>query len=323
MFPCDEPRPATSTLNHVAGETIANSFVAKIGGDGRVCIYSHATAHLVVDVNGQFERPTFQPLRPARLLDSRWGHETVDGRDEGIGRRTAGSVVAVDVTGRGGTAHDAAAVALNVTVTGASGHGHLTVFPCGSARPSASTINYGPGDTIANAVIAKVGDGGAVCIFTHAATHLVVDVAGHVPSSGSSFRPLVPARLADTRPAVPASPDELAAVSSLARLNALRAAYGVAPLRLDGSMSALALGWSQEMSRSGFRHSGMAGYAENIAWHSASSLSPDTAADRLHQLWVDSPPHFAAMIDPRYTKVGIGLHRSSSSGWYGTHLFAP
>lgn len=321
VFPCDEPRPEASTLNHEAGETIANSLVAKVGDDGRMCIYTHAAAHLVVDVNGVFEARAFRPLRPARLLDSRWNHPTVDGQAAGIGRRAGGSVVAVDVTGRGGTATNAAAVALNVTVTGATDYGHLTVFPCGSTRPAASTINYGPGDTVANAVVAKVGDGGTVCIFTVAATHLVVDVSGFIPGSGSGFRPLVPVRLADSRPAVPAGPDELAVAPSLDRLNALRAAYGLAPVRLDTNMSALALDWSKEMSQTGFRHSTL-GYAENIAWNSSSQLTPGDAAARLHELWVGSPPHLAAMLDPSHTRVGIGLHRSGG-GWFGTHLFAP
>jgi uncharacterized protein YkwD len=85
-------------------------------------------------------------------------------------------------------------------------------------------------------------------------------------------------------------------------------------------MSAQALAWSQEMARSGFRHSGI-GYAENIAWHSQASMSPATAAMTLHDMWVNSPGHFRNMLDPRWTRVGIGFH-VDGSGWYGTHMFA-
>ena len=42
---------------------------------------------------------------------------TVDGRDAGGGVRSAGSVLELDVTGRGGSASDAAAVSLNLTAT--------------------------------------------------------------------------------------------------------------------------------------------------------------------------------------------------------------
>lgn len=321
VFPCGERRPEASTLNHRAGETVANSFVAEVGDDGRICLYTHAAAHLVVDLTGGLEPSAFRPVGPARLLDSRPGHATVDGRSAAIGRRGPGSVVAVDVTDRGGTSTNAVAVALNVTVDAAGSHGHLTVFPCGSDRPAASTLNYGPGGTIANALLAKVGDGGKVCVFTHAAADLVIDVTGYVPQTGSGYEPIVPVRLADTRRPAPSGPDEQAVEPSLAALNSLRAARGVAPVRLDEGLSAEALGWSVEMSQTGFRHSAL-GHAENIAWYSASGLSPDDAAGALHDLWVDSPPHLSSMIDPRHTRVGIGLHRSGS-GWYGTHLFAP
>jgi uncharacterized protein YkwD len=74
------------------------------------------------------------------------------------------------------------------------------------------------------------------------------------------------------------------------------------------------------MSRSGFRHSG-AGYAENIAWHSLASMSPTTAAATLHDMWVNSAGHLANMINPNYTRVGIGIF-GNGSGWHGTHMFS-
>ena len=51
---------------------------------------------------------------------------------------------------------------------------------------------------VPNAVIAKVGDGGKVCVFTYGTTDLLVDVNGYFPA-GSSFVGLVPARLLESR----------------------------------------------------------------------------------------------------------------------------
>jgi hypothetical protein len=51
---------------------------------------------------------------------------------------------------------------------------------------------------VPNAVLAKIGDGGKVCIYTKAETHIIVDVAGFVPDGGSPS-PLVPARVLETR----------------------------------------------------------------------------------------------------------------------------
>ena len=67
-------------------------------------------------------------------------------------------------------------------------------------RPLASNLNYVPGQTVPNMVIAKVGDGGKVSLFTNAGTtHLIVDVMGWFPTD-AYLQPLTPARLADTRP---------------------------------------------------------------------------------------------------------------------------
>jgi hypothetical protein len=43
-------------------------------------------------------------------------------------------------------------------------------------------LNYAAGQTIPNAVTARVGVGGKVCVFTHAETDLIVDVNGYHPS---------------------------------------------------------------------------------------------------------------------------------------------
>jgi hypothetical protein len=319
IYPCGTTRPEASTINYGPGTTIANAVITKVGADGNVCIYTHSRTHLVVDINGFFPTGTdYRPLTPARLLDTRPDHQTIDGIDAGRGTQAAGTVHHLDVTGRGGSASTASAVSLNLTVTQTGGDGYATIYPCGTTRPEASTINYGPGTTIANAVITKVGADGNVCIYTHSRTHLVVDINGFFPT-GTDYRPLTPARLLDTRPDQPPAPLDVAAARSLALLNELRAAHGAGPLTYDPTMSAQAQAWSQEMSRTGFRHSG-GGYAENIAWHSSSSLSPSEAAATLHTMWVNSSGHLSNMIDPRWTRVGIGFH-VDGSGWYGTHTF--
>ena len=89
----------------------------------------------------------------------------------------------VVVAGRGGVPTDASAVVLNVTVTGAQAAGFVTVYPCGTPRPNASNLNFATGSTIPNLVIAKVGAGGKVCLFTSAGTHLIADVNGYFLAS--------------------------------------------------------------------------------------------------------------------------------------------
>jgi hypothetical protein len=58
-----------------------------------------------------------------------------------------------------GSAPDAVAAVLNVTVVGPAADAFATVFPCGEPVPTASNLNYRAGVDIANAVVTKLGDG--------------------------------------------------------------------------------------------------------------------------------------------------------------------
>ena len=179
MFPCGSPRPEASNLNFAPGDVVANAVLAQVGSSGQVCIYTSATTDLVVDVNGYVPAGgSTHAATPRRLLETRPGQPTSDGLFQGIGQRGAGTVTALTVAGRGGVPADADAVMLNVTAVGPATGGYVTVFPCGSARPEASNLNFAPGDVVANAVLAQVGSSGQVCIYTSATTDLVVDVTG-------------------------------------------------------------------------------------------------------------------------------------------------
>ena len=71
-------------------------------------------------------------------------------------------------------------------------------IPCGEPVPNASNLNFAAGQTVPNAVVAKVGAGGKVCVFAEVPFDLLVDVNGYVPA-GSSVGSLSPARLLDSR----------------------------------------------------------------------------------------------------------------------------
>ena len=59
---------------------------------------------------------------------------------------------------------------LNLTVVTLRAAGHLTVYPCSSTRPTTSNVNYAPGTTQANLVVARMDAKGRTCIYT-LATH--------------------------------------------------------------------------------------------------------------------------------------------------------
>jgi hypothetical protein len=54
VFPCGQAVPNASNLNFAAGQTVPNAVVSKVGVGGKVCVFSSADAHVLVDVNGSF-----------------------------------------------------------------------------------------------------------------------------------------------------------------------------------------------------------------------------------------------------------------------------
>ena len=185
VFPCGQTQPNASNLNFAAGDTVPNAVVVKVGAGGKVCLFTaESGTDLLVDVNGYFPPGAgFVSLSPTRVLDSRPTGQTADTQFARLGLRGAGSVTELLVVGRGGVPADASSVVLNVTVTGAQGAGYITVYPCGQAVPTVSSLNFVAGATVPNAVIVRVGTGGKVCLFTaEAATHLIADVNGYFPS---------------------------------------------------------------------------------------------------------------------------------------------
>lgn len=132
----------------------------------------------------------FNGIRPVRALDTR----------DGSGPIQAGAPRSVAVTGLAGVpATGVAAVAVNVTVEAPTTGGYLTVWPSGSAMPLASSINYGPGDTIANALVVGVGPDGRIDLGVGAGSaSVIVDVMGWF-GTGAGFTPVTPVRAVDTR----------------------------------------------------------------------------------------------------------------------------
>lgn len=149
-------------------------------------------------------RSAYRPIGPARLLETRSGEglSTVDGVAYGLGARPADTVTEVLIVGRARVPASATAVTVNLTVTNTAADGFVTLFPCGSALPAASQLNHGVGVTLSAAATVKLSPDGYLCAYNQAAADMVIDVVGYFPA-GSSYTPLQPSRLLETRPAQP------------------------------------------------------------------------------------------------------------------------
>lgn len=151
VYPDGKAKPTASNINWAAGETIPNHVVVPVGADGKVDLATSGsgTVDLVADVLGYFGTggSAFHSTAPTRLMDA-----------VGSGAVPANSTRTLTVNGSTVPA-GATAVVLNVTVTGPKAGGYLTVYPNGTAKPTASNLNWTTGETIPNLVTVRLVNG--------------------------------------------------------------------------------------------------------------------------------------------------------------------
>lgn len=181
VHPCAGTPPNASSLNYVAGVNRANELIASVDADGEICLFTSSSVHLLVDVVGYVPvGSTLNPIVPARFLDTRNGGETIDNLQEKIGKRSAGDELELQIAGRPGVPVDASAVVINVTAVAPEAVGFVTVHPCVTPRPNASSLNHVAGVNGANELIALLDADGKICLYTDQNTHLLVDVVAYL-----------------------------------------------------------------------------------------------------------------------------------------------
>jgi hypothetical protein len=200
-YPTGGTQPTVSSLNWTMGETVANSAIVPIGTGGSVTVYNHTgNTDVVVDIQGYFAPESggstagaYVPLTPSRI-------------DTGS-TLGAGATTNVQVAGVGGVPSGATGAILNVTATSTTAAGYATVYPEGATRPTASSLNWPLGGTVANRVLASLSSTGQVTLYNYTGSaDLIVDVAGYftngtatLPSNASLYTAITPTRLVDTR----------------------------------------------------------------------------------------------------------------------------
>jgi polyvinyl alcohol dehydrogenase (cytochrome) len=193
--------PGTSTINFPLGDTRANGVTLGLaGGGGLWATYvasGSARANLIFDVTGFFTPDvtgaTYHSLTPTRILDTRSST-----------RLTSTVPLEFPVTGQGGVPTGAIAVTGNLTVTGQTRAGYVSLTTTPESAPPTSTINVPLGDTRANGVTAQLtGDGQlwATYVGGSGTTNLIFDVTGYFTpdATGATYHSLGVSRILDTR----------------------------------------------------------------------------------------------------------------------------
>ncbi len=157
--------PPAAGLTHFRGEVVIDSL-------GRMFINS------LQGNPGVWVRPGFNSLTPIRVADTRAGTGTPYSSGTKLG---AGQTLVISFTGVGGLAipAGATAVALNITATGPTAAGYLTLYPDGVGNPGTSNVNFNPNQTVANFAIVPLSSGGKLRVYNNTgAVHVVLDASG-------------------------------------------------------------------------------------------------------------------------------------------------
>ncbi len=148
IWPASQSRPVASTLNSPDGRTKANAAIVPAGLNGAVSVFASDTSDVILDINGYFSSSgdQFYKLTPCRVIDTRSTTGNLSGPHLTGGEKRDFPVLESNCLPHG---VNAKAYSMNFTaVPHPSGQplGFLTVWPQGSDRPLASTLNNRNGD---------------------------------------------------------------------------------------------------------------------------------------------------------------------------------
>ncbi len=142
---------------------------------------------------------TYRTITPVRLLDTR------SAVPSGVTRLRSGAPIGFQISGRGGIPANAVGVTGNLTVTGQTATGSVTLGPIVGGAPGNATISIAKGDTLANGVVMPLDRSGRLeAVYSGSigsTTQLVLDVTGYfTPDAGGSvYTSTAPTRYLDTR----------------------------------------------------------------------------------------------------------------------------
>ncbi|MFT6291128.1 MAG: hypothetical protein ACJAR2_001728 [Ilumatobacter sp.] len=182
VYPCGQFAPLASNLNFIAGEKRAVAAVVELGSSnaesaGRICVSGSAETHFILDVTG-YDAPSsetspdlvLQPLADTRVVDTR--EPALAGR-----RFEARTPQTFDLSSSIPRPDEAVAVVLNVIAVRADRGAYATVYPCQSAIPTTSSLNYDLNQT-SNLVVTAITDDSKICVFTNSDVDIVIDLVG-------------------------------------------------------------------------------------------------------------------------------------------------
>jgi hypothetical protein len=189
VTPTPNNHPTTSTINFPLKDNRANGLTIPIdpltGKVSAVFTASSGTTDLTMDVTGYYSSDVsgllFHPLDPGRRVDSRLALGT-SGFGNGLSGAQGATPRSAVIAGHTGVPGAAAAISGDLTITGQTALGHVTITPVSNAAPTTSTLNFPLGDTRSNGVTVPLGSGEVWFVYQGASgkhVQIILDITGY------------------------------------------------------------------------------------------------------------------------------------------------
>lgn len=207
VYPDGTPQPVSSTLNYTSTQNVTNGVVAALGTDGEFDVYNYGVnVQVIIDVTGYFTTNTatagagtYYPVTPWRALDTR------NATGVPTAKIAAGSQDVLTLAGVNGTPSGVTAVAINLTVTDATGQTNITAYPDGTTKPAVTSATTSTAVVTSTFSIVQVGSDGKIDIYNAGtagtSADLVGDISGYFTTGtgGQFYHPIPATRMIDTR----------------------------------------------------------------------------------------------------------------------------
>jgi hypothetical protein len=164
---------------------------------------------VILDVTGYFALDstgsTYHSISPNRIVDTRVPQGLPARLKSGI-TQTFAVTGLFDKSDPRNVPNDASAITGNLTVTGQTSSGYLSLIDAvRGGAPVVSTLNFPTGDTRANGVTLPLGPGGTLSVTffgaSGATAQVIFDVTGYFSpgTDGAKYVAITPGRIADSR----------------------------------------------------------------------------------------------------------------------------
>jgi hypothetical protein len=126
--------------------------------------------------------------------------------------------------------------------------------------------------------------------------------------------------------ATPANADTIDATAEaqfVTLINVLRASKGLGTLSVDSNLTSVARGWSQQMASVGtISHNANFPNQVTSDWQMlGENVGQGYSVQSLFDAFVASPHHYENLVEPAYTRIGVGVVVTPSGQMFTSHQF--